>query len=215
MRRILKPAWLYFLSRSLRPLSHNFGSNRGEPVDRYYIEKFLSENSGMIKGVCLEVENSHYCKKFGTAFKCDVLDINQNNQNATVVSDLRNMAKTPDNTYDCLILTQIFQFIDDCEAAIKECHRILKPNGILLATLPTMSRIDGRAGIKGDYWRFTQASTKYLFGKYFNDLEVKSWGNVLSGTAFWVGMAQEELSQNKLDYNDQDFPIIISVKAIK
>lgn len=215
LRRIFKPSWLYFLSRPLKPLSPNYGSNRGEPIDRYYIEKFLTENAGLIKGFCLEVENDHYCKKFGTVSKCDVLDLNQNNPNATIVADLRNMTKTPDNTYDCLILTQVFQFIDDCETAIKECRRILKPGGVLLATLPFMSRIDGRAGVKGDFWRFTTASAQYLFGRHFTNLEVRSWGNVLSGTAFWVGMAQEELSQKELDHNDQDFPVIISVKAIK
>ena len=215
LRRIFKPAWLYFLSRSLKPLSHNFGSNRGEPVDRYYIEKFLSENYSSIKGACLEVEDNTYCKKFGNASKCDVLDINKNNPKATVVADLRNMPEISDNTYDCLILTQVFQFIDDCEAAIKECHRILKPGGTLLVTLPYISRIDGRAGVEGDYWRFTPASAGYLFKKYFHDLEVKNWGNVLSGTAFLVGAAQEELSKRELKNKDENFPVIISVKAVK
>jgi len=215
LRRIFKPAWLYFLSRRLNPLSHNFGSNRGEPVDRYYIEKFLSNNAKLICGNILEIENDIYCLKFGDTSKCDVLDINKNNPKATIIADLINMPQVADNSYDCVILTQVFQFIDNCEAAIKECYRILKPGGVLLATLPFMSRIDGRAGMAGDYWRFTTASAKYLFGKYFNDLEIISWGNVLSGTAFWIGMAQEELSKKELEHNDSSFPVIISVKATK
>jgi len=215
-RRIFKPGWLYLLSRSLKPLSHNFGSNRGEPIDRYYIEKFLSENKGLIKGACLEIDDNFYTKKFGdNILKSDVLDINKNNDKANIRADLRNAPEINDHEYDCIILTQVLQFIDEYESTIKECRRILKPGGTLLATLPSISRIDVRAGTKGDYWRFTHASAEFIFSKFFdkNSLEIKSRGNVLVGTAFWVGMAREELSLKKLDYNDPDFPVIITVRA--
>ncbi|MEK7507170.1 MAG: methyltransferase domain-containing protein [Patescibacteria group bacterium] len=219
LRRIFKPAWLYFLLKKLTPLSHNFGSNRGEPIDRYYIEKFLLENSGFIKGVSLEVEDDIYTKKFGkeNIVQSDILDIDFNNPKAAIRGDLRNLKKMPDNKYDCIILTQVLQFIDDYDSAIKECYRILKSGGVLLATLPFISRIDGRTGPAGDYWRFALASAKYIFEKHFSssNIEIKSWGNVLSGLAFWVGMAQEELSQKELDYRAPDFPVIISIRATK
>lgn len=217
LRRIFRPAWLYLLSRSLKPLSRNYGSNRGEPADRYYIEKFLQENKRFITGKCLEVETDVYCSAFGRQAECDILDINKANKKAAVIADLRNAPEIKDGTYDCLILTQVFQFIDDYESAIKECRRILKPGGTLLATLPSISRIDVKAGVKGDYWRFTYASAEFIFSKFFdkNNLEIKSWGNVFSGLAFWIGMAQEELSRKELDYNNPDFPVIITVRAKK
>lgn len=218
MRRIFKPGWLYLLSRSLKPLSHNFGANRGEPMDRYYIEKFLAENSSVIKGACLEVKDNAYTVRFGNDIeKSDVIDVDKANPKATISADLRGMPEIPDNSYNCIILTQVLQFVDNYESAIKECFRILKPGGTLLATLPSMTRIDGRAGPIGDYWRFTLASAKYIFEKYFNssNIEMKSWGNILTGLAFWIGMAQEELSQRELNYKDPNFPVIISVKAKK
>lgn len=219
LRRILKPAWLYFLLKKLTPLSHNFGSNRGEPIDRHYIEKFLLENSGFIKGICLEVENNVYTKKFGkgNVVQSDILDIDFNNPKAAIHGDLRNLKEMPDNKYDCIILTQVLQFIDDYDSAVKEGGRILKPGGVLLVTLPFISRIDRRTGPAGDYWRFTLASAKYIFEKYFSssNIEIKSWGNILAGLAFWIGMAQEELWQKELNHNDPDFPVIISVRATK
>ena len=164
----------------------------------------------------MEIDDNFYTKKFGdNILKSDVLDINKNNAKANIKADLRNAPEINDHAYDCIILTQVLQFIDEYESAIKECRRILKPGGTLLTTLPSISRIDVRAGTKGDYWRFTAASAKYIFEKYFSKAEVKSWGNVLSGTGFWVGMAQEELSQKELGYNDSDFPVIISVKTTK
>ena len=215
LRRIFKPSWLYLVSRQLKPLSRNYGSDRGEPIDRYYIEKFLSENANLIKGNCLEIESNAYCLSFGKNCKCDVLDINKSNPKATITADLRSMPEIKNETYDCIILTQVLQFVDDYESAIRECQRVLKSGGVLLATLPFVSRTDVRAGISGDFWRFTRASTQYVFGKYFPQPEVKSWGNILSGLGFWVGMAQEELLKKELDHNDPDFPVLISVKAIK
>ncbi len=214
---MFKPGWFYFLSRSLKPISFNYGSNRGEPVDRYYIEKFLEENKSLITGHCLEIENNTYTQKLGKNIsKSDVLDINKDNAKANIYADIRNLAEIPANTYDCLILTQVLQFIDDYDSAIKECHRVLKPGGAILATLPVMSRIDARSGPSGDFWRFTEASARYIFNnKHFASLEVRSWGNVLSGTAFWVGQAQEELSKRELNYNDPNFPCIVTVKAVK
>ena len=203
------------MSRQLKPLSRNYGSDRGEPLDRYYIEKFLSENANFIKGDCLEIENNTYCLSFGKNCKCDVLDINKSNPKATITADLRSMPEIKNETYDCIILTQVLQFVDDYESAIRECQRVLKPGGVLLVTLPFVGRTDARAGVSGDFWRFTKASAQYVFGKYFPQPEVKSWGNTLSGLGFWVGMAQEELSKKELDYNDPDFPVLISVKTIK
>lgn len=218
-RRLFKPAWLYFFSRALKPLSHNYGSNRGTPIDRYYIEKFLSDNAHHIKGKCLEIKDNNYTKNLGrdSVFQSDVLDMEKSNINATIYGDLRNMNNIADNAYDCIILTQVLQFIDDVPAVIKECFRILKPNGCLLITAPSISRIDVRTGIKGDFWRFTVSSMEYLLKKSFimESIEIKSWGNVLAGTAFWIGMAREELSQKELDHNDSDFPVIISARAIK
>lgn len=215
-RRIFKPSWLYLLSRSFEPLSDNFGSSRGEPIDRYYIDKFLLENSGFIHGSCLEVEDNIYTSKFGKNItQSDILDLNNSNSKANYHADLRNMPQIKDGTYDCIILTQVLSFIDDYDSAIKECRRILKPNGVILATLSITGRMDGRAKQEGDYWNFKPASARYIFGKHFKNenLEIKSYGNILSGLGYWIGMAQEELSKKELDYIDPRFPIIITVRA--
>ena len=130
--------------------------------------------------------------------------------------DLRNMPEIKNDAYDCVILTHVLSFIDEPASAIKECHRILKPGGTVLVTLPVTGRMDGRAP-ENDYWSFKTASAKYLFGKFFTDenLEIKSYGNVLSGLGHWIGMAQEELTKKELDYIDPRFPIVITVRAIK
>lgn len=216
MKRI-KPSDKYFLAtRSLKPLSNKFGFDRGKPIDRYYIEKFLEENKKMIKGRCLEIVDNSYTLKFGgkRVTKSDVLDNNPKNSQANICGDLRNLTMIDNNTYDCLIITQTLGMIDDYEAAIKECHRILKPNCSLLVTVSSIGPV---WDLEYSIWRFTVAACQYVFGKYFkqNSLIVKSYGNVLVGQCFWVGMSMEEMTTEELEFNDPHFPCIITVKAVK
>ncbi len=219
IRRILRPHLFYFISKSTKPISKCYGFDRGKPIDRYYIENFLQQNKKDVSGICLELLNNDYTLKYGgdRVNKSDVLDIDENNKSATIIGDLRNLKSIPNGAYDCIILTQVLQFIDDLDAAISECYRILKQSGTILVTLPTISRIDGISGVSGDYWRFTKASAKYLFEKKFDKskIEIKDYGNVRSGIYFHAGLSQEETSKKILDGQDPNFPIIISVRAKK
>jgi hypothetical protein len=187
LSKVLRPRAAYLLLNFKKPISNEYGFDRGTPIDRYYIENFLESNKSLITGDCLELLNSNYTDKFGkNVIKSDILDINTDNKKATIYGDLRNLSNVLDSTYDCIILTQVFQFIDDVSSAIKECHRILKPGGVLLVTVPTLGRVDCMSGIQGDYWRFTTASASYLFKKYFSTdkLEINSFGNVSAAINF-------------------------------
>lgn len=218
--RTIRPKVGYFLlpvpKRRLEPISSKFGYDRGTPVDRCYIEMFLDRVKGEIRGKCLEVTDNAYTKRFGEGrvTKSEVVDIDRKNPLATIVADLRDMKSVASNTFDTIIATHTFGVIDDFESAIRECARILKPGGMLLATVSSL-------GVAADpelaYWRFTKASARYVFGKYFDrkTLEVSTLGNVLSGQAFWVGLAAEELSKKELSFVDERYPIIVCIQAKK
>lgn len=213
--RILKPKWFLFNNQ---PISQLYGLDRGEAIDRFFIEKFLENNKDIVTGKCLELLNNDYTNKYGHDVSVsDILDIDSNNKNATIHGDIKNLEQIPDNQYDCIILTQVLQFIDDYESAIKECHRILKNGGVILVTVPSVSRIDCASGTEGDYWRFTEASAKYIFGKFFalENITVTSHGNAVIGAKFLLGFSQEEVSKEQLNYNDLNFPLIITVRACK
>ncbi|MBI1863724.1 class I SAM-dependent methyltransferase [Candidatus Woesebacteria bacterium] len=209
----------YFLAtKSLKPLSRKFGFDRGTPIDRFWIESFLKENRRQIKGKCLEITDNFYIKKFGLSKvkTRDVLDIDIKNKKANIHGDLRNLKnKIKDNSYDCVILTHVLGAIDEYEKALLEIKRILKPGGVLLLTSSCFSPIY----IQGpkNYWRFTPDGAKHVFGNIFGErkVKVKSYGNVLTGQCFWVGMSQEELSKYELEYNDPEFPCIVGVLARK
>jgi len=217
LRRLRRPAWLGTLRR-LTPLSANWGFDRGTPVDRYYIETFLSERGADIRGRVLEVKDSTYTNRFGTAVtRRDVLDVSTSNPAATIVADLSSADHVPSDSFDCILLTQTLQFIFDTPAALAHTWRMLRPGGVLLATVPAVSRIAPRYGLTTDYWRFTPASCTALFGDAFGAdyVRVRALGNVLTSIAFLTGMACDELSPHELDTCDEYFPLILTIRAAK
>jgi hypothetical protein len=217
IRRIRRPRLGHLPFARLNPISRQFGYDRGQPIDRYFIERFLNESSALIRGDCLEVRDSSYTRQFGgnNVGRIDVLDISPDNAAATIHGDLRRLHGVADDTYDCIILTQVLQYIDDLPSAVAETFRILKPGGTVLVTVPFMMPLDDQHAV--DFWRLTPNSASYLLGKHFpkDNIKIKSWGCLASSTAFWMGMAQEDLSRKHLARSDPKYSCTLSIRATK
>ena len=109
-------------------------------------------------------------------------------------------------------------FIFDVREAVKGACHILKPGGVLLATVSGISQISRYDMDRwGDYWRFTTASVEKLFGPLFKGgLEIESFGNVLAAIAFLQGVVVEDLPEAALlKDNDPDYQLLITVVARK
>jgi peptidoglycan/xylan/chitin deacetylase (PgdA/CDA1 family) len=205
--------------RRVTPVSRNWGYERGGPVDRHYIEEFLTAHAADVQGVVLEIQEPDYTQRFGggRVTRSDVVDLDPANPRATVVSDLRAAANIASNTYDCVIVTQTIHVIDDMAAVVAECHRILRPGGVLLATMPAASRVCVEYGQDGDFWRVTEAGARRLFGSTFphEHLQVESRGNVLVNAAFLYGLGMGELTPEEYAFSDPYYPALITVRATK
>ena len=215
----VEPVDLGSLAR-IKPISQDFGFDRGLPVDRYYIENFLTRYAKNIQGHVLEIKEPLYTYKFGgdRVTQSDILHVEAGNPQATIVADLTQADYLASDTFDCIILTQTLQFIYDVPAAIKTLHRILKPGGVVLATVSGISQISSEDMARwGQYWSFTTLSAQRLFQEVFTSdkVTVAADGNVLSAIAFLHGIATEELEQSKLNYHDPNYPVLISIRAVK
>lgn len=198
----------------------SIGLSRGKPLDRYYIEKFLSKYTTDIQGRVLEVAESTYTIRFGGSKvkHADVLHFPPGNDQATFVADITRADSIPDNLFDCLIFTQTLHFIYDFRAALVHSFRILKPGGVLLATMTGISQISRYDMDRwGDYWRFTTASAQHLFEECFplEKVTVESYGNVMVACAFLHGLVVHELNPEELEFNDPDYQVLITVRAVK
>ncbi len=118
------------------PISPVWGLDRGIPLDRYYISAFLERHREDVRGRVLEVKDAGYTRTYGDGrvISSDVVDIDPNNDEATITADLTNAPSISDDTYDCFLLTQTLGVIYDVRAALATAHRVIKPGGVLLCT---------------------------------------------------------------------------------
>lgn len=206
--------------RRLSPVSRRFGFDRGSPIDRYYIDAFLSSHSQDIRGRVLEIGDDRYARKYGAGriTRTEVLHVEEGNPQATIVADLTRADHVPSDAFDCIIFTEVLEHVYDVPAVIRTLYRILRPGGVVLATFNGISQISrGDMNRWGDYWRFTNLSASRLFGEVFprGHLTVVSFGNVLAAVAFLHGLAAEELTRAELDYRDPEYQVTIAVRADK
>jgi SAM-dependent methyltransferase len=205
--------------RRLSPISRSFGLNRGQPIDRYYIESFLARHADDVRGRVLEIKDSSYTWRYGgeRVNASDVLDIAEDNPQATIIADLTRADHVPSNTFDCIILTQTLHFIYDVRSTVQTLHRILKPGGTLLATFPGISQTSCEKLGENYCWALTKLAARRLFEEAFpaRNIEVEAYGNVLAASAFLYGLSVEELRSEELDHHDPDYELLITLRAAK
>ena len=215
--------------RRVDPVSRSLGFDRGTPIDRYYIEDFLrrhGDEEGDIRGHVLEVGDDFYTRQFGKAGitthagrgvdHVDILHVDSTNPRASIVGDLTNL--DIEERFDCIICTQTLLLIYDVRVAVRNLARMLKPGGVVLATVPGISQIcRTEADMWGDYWRFTTLSARRMFEEAFppENVIVEAYGNVLSAIAFLHGLSAADLKPRELDVRDNDYEVLIAVRAQK
>jgi SAM-dependent methyltransferase len=202
--------------RTVRPLSLSWGWDRGNPIDRHYVDAFLAEHASDIRGRGLEVKDDRYLRTYGTGLESTDVLLPVPGRNATVVADLSRPDEVPDAAFDVFVCTQTLQLVPDLPSAVLACRKVLRPGGVLLATLPGLTRTELRPeDADGDYWRFTGSTARRLFGDVFgaDAVEVRQYGNILSAIAFLHGLAAGELTPEELDTHDPAYPVIVGVRA--
>jgi glycosyltransferase involved in cell wall biosynthesis len=204
--------------RRLSPIS-TFGFDRGTPVDRYYVERFLTKYAANIRGRVLEAGDNAYTLRFGGSCveRSDILHLDGTNPRATLIGDLQRLDVLPEGVFDCIVLTQTLHFLFDMRAGVATLHRALKPGGVLLLTAPGITQVDcGTWGSKLA-WSLTATAARRLLEERFqsDSVIVEAHGNVLAATAFLYGLAVEELKCSDLDVDDPNFPVIVAARATK
>jgi SAM-dependent methyltransferase len=204
--------------RRPQPVSHEFGYDRGLPVDRYYIERFLETHRRDIAGRTLEMGDDEYTRRYGDdRTRRDVLHVHARNPAATIVGDLADAPQIADGTFDCIVVTQTLHLIYDVGLAVATLYRILRPDGVVLATFPGISQLSGDEWSRTWSWGFDSRLARRLFAAHFGEhnVTVEAHGNSLAAAAFLQGLATADLPPAQLDADEEGCELLVAVRAVR
>ena len=203
------------LLSSVEPVSRLFGFDRGTPIDRYYMDKFLTDNTIAMPNPqnTFEVGESTYSEKFYKNANHEILMFEKG-------MDLTRPETIRQNYYDVFICTQVFNFIYDVKDAIRAAFSLLRDGGIMLCTVAGNISQVSRSDMEnyGHFWGFTYLGIQRLVEETFGVQNVKvfPYGNAMAATAFIQGVAVEDLEEKeKLDMIDPDYAITVGIVAKK
>jgi SAM-dependent methyltransferase len=214
LRRLVRRAFRPFIFIRVRPYSTRYGTDRGTPLDRVYIERFIDQHAAAVHGDVLEVNDDRYTVQFGRDYRSHVVDIRRTNPHATLIADLCEPGSLPREHFDCVILTHTIQLVEDPAAALANIHASLVPGGVALITVPSLSRLD--LGDR-DYWRWVPSGLEALCQRAMpgTDVEVQAYGNAGAGAAFFVGLSAENVGRRILNRDDPNFPVVTCARVTK
>jgi hypothetical protein len=210
MRGLGVPRWGNL--RRLKPFSDYYGFDRGTPIDRYYLDRFLKSHAQSIRGDVLEIQAPAYVHKYGTDVRLKhSIDINAA-MKPTYLCDLAAADVVPSDCYDCFLLPNTLSFLRDIRSSMRHMIRVVKPGGVVLAATAVMGQIQG-----DDLWRMSAPGWEELAADAWagHDYRIEAHGNCLAVVAAMLGLAQEELTPAELEYQDDRYPALVSLYCRK
>jgi SAM-dependent methyltransferase len=209
-RGLERPSWGNL--RRVTPLSQMYGFDRGTPIDRYYVDKFFSARRALITGRVLEIQTTDHARRYGSGVTAmHTLDINPA-FNPTYLCDLATADIVASGSYDCFLLPNTLCFLRDLEPALRHARRVVRPGGVLLATVPAFVPLTGDVP---DYWHASADGWRTVAARVWPDYEtsVETHGNCLAVAAAMYGIAVEELMATELDVTDPRYPVLVTIEC--
>jgi SAM-dependent methyltransferase len=153
----------------------------GYSIRRQLLDEDLESLRLRMEGRVVEIGNGHSRRrgKFEPPIseaECWVfIDVKE-----TVQPDIRASIESiplKDAEFDTVICLEVMEYVTDVNAALKEVHRILKPGGRLILSVPFMHRAD----TEHDFWRFSSHALKHLLSRDgFRIEDIRSQGAALA-----------------------------------
>jgi SAM-dependent methyltransferase len=99
-------------------------------------------------------------------------------EQVTWIADLTDMPQVPSERYDSVVCHQVLEHVPSPHRAASELHRVLKPGGVLVLSVPHLSR---QHELPHDYFRFTPGGLRRLLADVgFEVEELGVFGGLLT-----------------------------------
>jgi SAM-dependent methyltransferase len=209
-RGLDSPSWGNL--RRVTPISSTYGFERGKPIDRHYVDRFLAARRSLIAGRVLEIQGTGYTERYGSrVVAAHTLDIDPA-FNPTYCCDLARADAVPSGSYDCFLLPNTIPFVRDLDEALRHVRRIVRPGGVILATVPGFVPLTSDLI---DYWRASADGWSVVAARVWPGCAttVMTFGNCLAAAAAMYGVAVEELTEAELDVVDPRYPVLVGIEC--
>jgi hypothetical protein len=192
-----------FTFNELKMLDNGFGVNRGTPIDRVLIQRFLSKQILELQvpehASVLEIGDSRYSNSFLPSVSKAVLNLKKGQEIDFDGEDLvGDLTCTPrlESIFDCILLTQVLAFTSNPFSASDCLLRLLKPGGWIIGTEPQLTALslyDYRS--HGDYFRFTPMGLRAIYESSscgFDNFCFSHLGNLQDSLNLMMGVVLED-----------------------
>jgi len=191
--------------RRTTPFSSTFGFERGTPIDRYYLHRFLARIASHHRPRARSADRGATPNGSGT-----IRARRHVRHRAAVRADLSlrlraRRARDPGSAYDCCCCRT------RCSTSASSISRWRRPCAWCgRADHPRLGRRCAAADRRrADYWRMSpdgwRESSRGVAGRVHRD---RRHGNCLASVAAQLGLAVEELTAAELDVEDPRYPVL-------
>lgn len=91
----------------------------------------------------------------------------------------------PSSSVGAILCMSVLEHLEDPARAIREMHRILEPDGVILVYTPFIYPYHARPGVYRDYFRFSEDALRYLF-RDFRNVEIQKVGGYFRALMFFL-----------------------------
>ncbi len=145
---------------------------------RYYLDRLLKEYEYLMRGRVLDIggKRNNPRGEFKPPLKKIISWQYLNIDKATGPDFHCEASKIPvdKETFDTVLFCEVLEHLEDPEAAISEIHRVLKPGGNFVMSIPLLYQVHPDPY---DYQRWTEAKIlRELSKKGFKDIAIKPMG---------------------------------------
>lgn len=198
--------------RGQLPFCPQFGSLRGTPIDRYYLDKFIAEIREEVVGNTLEIGGKKDNRLlYGVNKAAPYLTMDLAGKGLDIIGDAHDISAVEKGSLDSVI---IFNVLEHCQrpwVVVDNIYEWLKDNGQVFCMVPNAQRVHN---FPKDYWRIFPDAIDSLFAR-FPHRKLYIYGNPLTTIASYMGVAAEELKAEELDAAQENYPVASCIHARK
>lgn len=128
-------------------------------IVRLRLQKFIQKHATAGQTLDLGGGSGPYVEYFPNRLGFDIAP----GPGVDLVGDAHDLSHFADDTFDCVLCTEVLEHLHTPQRAIDEIHRVLKPGGKLILTTRFIFPLHN---IPADYFRFTRYGLEYLLRRF-------------------------------------------------